>query len=122
MEVLDNPTDECEQVQAVVVEEGDNWMTPILKYLKQGTLPETEFEAVKLKKQAEQYAIHEGILYKNAFLSPLLRCLGLNESNYVIREIHMGICGTHSGPRSIVTRLMIWDTIGQLCTRIQRKS
>lgn len=55
----------------MVVEERDNWMTPILKYFKQGALPEMEFEAVKLNKQAEQYTIHEGTLYKKALLSSL---------------------------------------------------
>lgn len=42
-------------------------------------------------------------------------CVGLNQSNYLIREVHEEISGTHAGPRSVVTRLMnlgyYWPTM-----------
>ncbi|KAI3783463.1 hypothetical protein L1987_42546 [Smallanthus sonchifolius] len=65
--------------------------------------------------KAKQYVIEDGYLYKKSYLSPLLRCIGPDQSNYLIREVHEGICGTHSGPRSVVTKLMnlgyYWPTM-----------
>ena len=46
------------------------------------------------------------VLYKRRFSRPYLRCLGHEEANYVMREIHEGICGNHSGARSLVHKLI----------------
>ncbi|GJR16163.1 reverse transcriptase domain-containing protein [Tanacetum coccineum] len=40
------------------------------------------------------------------YLVPMLRCVGLLQANYVIREIHIGSCGMHSGPHVIVRKAM----------------
>ncbi|GJW25269.1 reverse transcriptase domain-containing protein [Tanacetum coccineum] len=36
----------------------------------------------------------------------MLRCVGPLQANYVIREIHMGSCGMHIGPRAVVRKAM----------------
>lgn len=51
-----------------------------------------------------QYVMEDGVLYKKAYLAPMMRCVGPLQVNYVIREIHMGTCGMHSSPRSIVAK------------------
>ncbi|GJT77592.1 hypothetical protein Tco_1044317 [Tanacetum coccineum] len=44
-----------------------------------------------------------------------LACLGPLQANYVIREIHMGSCGMHFGPRVVVRKAMrqgyYWPTM-----------
>uniref|UniRef100_A0A2N9F125 Integrase catalytic domain-containing protein n=1 Tax=Fagus sylvatica TaxID=28930 RepID=A0A2N9F125_FAGSY len=45
------------------------------------------------------------ILYKMGFSRPHLRCLSPEEANYVIREVHEGVCGNHSGARSLAHKL-----------------
>ena len=43
----------------------------------------------------------DGVFYHRGFTLPLLRCLDDEEANYVLREIHEGICGNHSEPRTL---------------------
>ncbi|KAI3754656.1 hypothetical protein L1987_54443 [Smallanthus sonchifolius] len=115
VEVLKAPSICEEEINDVITEEEKNWMTPVIDFLKEGKLPDDEAEAVRLQIKAKQYVIEDGYLYKKSYLSPLLRCVGPDQSNYLIREVHEGICGTHSGPRSVVTKLMnlgyYWPTM-----------
>ncbi|GJX48809.1 reverse transcriptase domain-containing protein [Tanacetum coccineum] len=73
-----------EEVAMVVEEEGTTWMTPIIEYLKDGTLPGNRKEASKLRIKAREYELLEGILYKRSFLKPWLRCVGQLQADYVI--------------------------------------
>nr|GEZ36655.1 reverse transcriptase domain-containing protein [Tanacetum cinerariifolium] len=60
----------AKEVAAVIEEEGPTWMTELVSYLKEGTLPEDEKKAWKLRLKARQYELMEGILYKRSFLTP----------------------------------------------------
>ena len=57
----------------------------------------------------------QDILYKRGFSQPYLRCLSHNEADYVMREVHEGICRNHSGARSLVHKLIragyYWPTM-----------
>ncbi|GJU72534.1 reverse transcriptase domain-containing protein [Tanacetum coccineum] len=77
---------------------GNNMVTPIIEYLKDGTLLGDRKEANKLRIKARQYELLEGVLYKRSFLKPWLRCVGQLQADYVIREIHEGSCSMHAGP------------------------
>ena len=46
------------------------------------------------------------VLYKRGFSCPYLRCLIPNKADYVMKEVHEGICGNHSGARSLVYKLI----------------
>ncbi|GJW44180.1 reverse transcriptase domain-containing protein [Tanacetum coccineum] len=103
------------EVEAIVEEEGPTWMTPMIEYLKEGTLPDDKREASKLRIKARQYKFLEGVLYRRSFLKPWLRCVGPLQADYVIREIHEGSCSMHAGPRSVVAKAMrlgyYWPTM-----------
>ena len=81
-------------------------MTPIVAYLSSGALPDKKSEAQKIRHKALQYQLSDGILYRLSFLGPLLRCVDAADTNYLIREVHEGICGLHTGPRMVVAKLM----------------
>ncbi|GJR09083.1 hypothetical protein Tco_0791735 [Tanacetum coccineum] len=51
-------------------------MTPIVEYLRDGTLPDDKKEASKLRIKARQYELVEGVLYRRSFLTPWLRIKG----------------------------------------------
>ncbi|GJT18858.1 hypothetical protein Tco_0877564 [Tanacetum coccineum] len=68
------------EVLVVVEEEGDTWMTPIFKYLMDGTLL-AEVKKARVVKR------------------PL-------QANYVLREIHEGSCSMHAGTRSVVAKAL----------------
>ena len=53
--------------------------------------------ARKLKVQASQFVLIKDVLYKRGFSRPYLRCLGPEKVEYIMREVHKGICGNHSG-------------------------
>nr|GFC53235.1 reverse transcriptase domain-containing protein [Tanacetum cinerariifolium] len=96
VEVLKDKSLKEKEVTTVVEEDGPTWMTPIVKYLKEGTLPNDRKEARKLHIKARQYELMEGILYKRSFLTPWLRCVGPLQEEYVIREIHKGSCSMYA--------------------------
>uniref|UniRef100_A0A2N9HSS1 Reverse transcriptase n=1 Tax=Fagus sylvatica TaxID=28930 RepID=A0A2N9HSS1_FAGSY len=107
--------------QAILEEElspiniSNSWMTPIINYLEDETLPTDPVEARKLKVRCTRFALIQGILYKRSFSLPYLRCLDKAEADYVMREVHEGICGNHSGARSLVHKLVragyYWPTM-----------
>ena len=92
-----------------------NWTTPLITYLKAGVLPDEKGAARKLKVQASRFVLIKDILYKRGFSRPYLRCLCKEEANYVMREVHEGIYGNHSGARSLVHKLIragyYWPTM-----------
>ena len=96
--------DEFDEVQYVLsidlpevqqIKDRENWMTPIVSYLKRGKLPEGKDEARKLRVKAARYVLMDEVLYKRGFSQPYLRCLAPDEVNYMLREVHEGACGNH---------------------------
>ncbi|GJW88793.1 hypothetical protein Tco_0164133 [Tanacetum coccineum] len=43
---------------------------------------------------------------RKSYLVLLMRYVGPLQANYVIREVHMGSCGMHDGPRQVVAKAM----------------
>ncbi|RDY11236.1 putative protein K02A2.6, partial [Mucuna pruriens] len=80
-------------------------MEPIVEYLEGGKLPVDPAEAGKIRKEAPKYALVEGRLYRRGFSSPLLKCVGPEEAEYIIKEVHEGICGTHIGGRALAGKI-----------------
>ena len=97
------------------IDSESNWTTPIVSYLKNGVLPDGKKTARKLKVQAARFVLIKDVLYKRGFSRPHLRCLGTEEADYVMREVHEGIYGNHSGSRSLVHKLVraryYWPTM-----------
>uniref|UniRef100_A0A2N9J6Z4 Integrase catalytic domain-containing protein n=1 Tax=Fagus sylvatica TaxID=28930 RepID=A0A2N9J6Z4_FAGSY len=71
-----------------------------------GTLPDNRHEARRLKVRASRFLMLQGTLYKKGFSLPYLRCLAPDEANYVLREIHEGVCGNHSGARALQKKVV----------------
>ena len=81
-------------------------MTPIEKFPKNDELPNDQTRAERVRIKSRQYVLQGYILYKKGYLAPLLRCVGPKQSQYLIKEVHEGICGAHCGPKSVVSKLM----------------
>ena len=113
-EVLHMPSWDHEDVFEIRTE-GRSWMTPILNFLVHNMLPEIEAEAKRVRRQATSYTVVNGELFKRGFSVPLLRCLDPIQADYILAELHRGICGMHSGMRSMVVRVLrvgyYWPTI-----------
>ena len=87
------------------VDPESNWTTPLISYLRTGVLPDGKDAARKLKVQASRFVLIKDVLYKRGFSRPFLRCLSHNKADYVMREVHEGICRNHLGARSLVHKL-----------------
>ena len=118
------PSDEIDEVQYILsidlpevlqVPNEGNWMTPIISYLKDGSLSEGKDEARRLRVQSARYVLLNEVLYKRGFSQPYLRCLLSNKANYILREVHEGACGNHSRARSFIHKVVragyYWPTI-----------
>ena len=44
-----------------------------------------------------------------------MKCVDDNETKYILKEIHEGICGDHAGPRSLMSKVIrtcyFWPTM-----------
>ncbi|XP_038715980.1 uncharacterized protein LOC120009442 [Tripterygium wilfordii] len=83
--------------------------------------------------KAARYTLIDGELYRRSFTLPYLRCLAPREADYVLREVHEGICGSHIGGRTLSYQVLrcgyYWPTmvsdakkLVQKCDKCQRHS
>ena len=79
---------------------------PLVSYLRKGMLLDGKDATRKLKVQASRFILIKDVLYKRGFSRLYLRCLGLEKANYVMREVHSGICENHLGAQSLVHKLI----------------
>nr|GEV65832.1 hypothetical protein [Tanacetum cinerariifolium] len=68
-------------------------------------LPEDPKEARKIKIKAPQYKLINGGLYKRAYLTPWLQCVGPSQSDNAIKEVHEGSCRFNMEPRFMVVKV-----------------
>ncbi|XP_071705274.1 uncharacterized protein [Rutidosis leptorrhynchoides] len=118
VEVLSQKSTDVVQ-EVATVEEVVTWMSPIIMYLKHDTLPIDGVAARKIRMKAPSYTLGDDILFKKSFTVPLLRCVGLNEAEIIVREVHEGTCGMHAGFRTVVGKIM---RLGYFWTATQKKS
>ncbi|KAI5315440.1 hypothetical protein L3X38_044616 [Prunus dulcis] len=103
--------------EACAVRYEDTWMSPIYLYLTNGTLPEDKAQAQKLRYRSARYTVINDVLYKRGYTTPYLKCLTAEQGEYILREIHSGVCGDHSGSRSLAYKAFrqgyFWPTMHQ---------
>nr|XP_016504082.1 PREDICTED: uncharacterized protein LOC107822096 [Nicotiana tabacum] len=73
-------------------------------------------ESRALQIKAARLSLDEnGILYRRTFDGPLAFCLGLGDTDYVLREIHEGTCENHFGTdslvRNVIRAIYYWDNM-----------
>ena len=77
--------------------EPTSWMDPIVMYLLHGDLLENKNEVRNLRVRAARYTLIGSHLYRKSFTGPYLRCLNLEDARRLLKDIHEGVCGNHSG-------------------------
>ena len=102
-----------------------SWMEPIWDYLIDGHLPDDPKEAAKTRTRSARFTNHKGSLYKRGFFTPNLKCIAGEDTNYVIREVHEGVCGNHIGARALAGKLLrqgyYWPTMIRDATDLVRR-
>ena len=84
---------------------GPSWMDPLVLFLKEEILPEEKTEADKIRRKASQFWLSKDQkLYKRSFSGPYLLCVHPEASELILEKLHEGICGSHTGDRSLSHR------------------
>ena len=82
-------------------------MDSILSFLKDNKLPEDKKEANMIKRKALKYWVSkDGSLYRWSLIRPYLLCVHSDRVKNFLFEIHEGICGSHTGGRSLAHRVI----------------
>ena len=78
-----------------------------------------------MKLQAARFVLIGDDLYPRGYTRPLLKCLTPDQASYVVQELHEGICGTHSGARTMAAKVVragyYWPTVQGDCTDFVHK-
>lgn len=89
-------------LQVHQIKVGLSWMDLILQFLEKDILPQEKSEAEKVRRKAPRFWLSEDKkLYKRSFSGPYLLCVHPKASELLLEELHEGICGSHTGGRSL---------------------
>ncbi|XP_020216687.1 uncharacterized protein LOC109800307 [Cajanus cajan] len=128
---LELPTPSITSTKSMIVEETSSiasnatWITELLDFIVHGKEPAKPLSAKKLRTQAARYSVIGGELYRRGFSTPLLKCLDSAQADYVLREIHQGICGSHSGGQTLTAKVLragyYWPTLKSDCAQFVKR-
>ena len=80
-------------------------MDPMVLFLKENILPDEKSEANKVRRKALRFWLFKEPRTKNCtnapFLEPYLLCIHPEALELLLEELHEGICGSHTGGRSL---------------------
>ena len=100
-------------------------MDPIWDYLIEGLLPNDPKEASNLRLRSARFTIHRGAFYKRGFFTPILKCIASEDADYVLREVHEGVCGNHIEAQALEGKVLrqgyYWPTMLKDATKLIRK-
>ncbi|XP_020972665.1 uncharacterized protein LOC110269284 [Arachis ipaensis] len=74
-----------------------DWRKPIAQYLKDPNISVDR----KMKLQVINFVLMTDELYKKGIDGSLLRCLGQDDQNVALGEVHNGICGAHQAGKKM---------------------
>ena len=95
-------------------------MDPMVLFLKEDILPKEKVEAKKVRRKALWFWLSEDQkLYKRSFFEPYLLCIHPKAAELLLKELHEGICGSHTGGRSLSYRAL---TQGYWWPNMQREA
>ena len=81
-----------------------SWLTLIMHYLSSGELPDNRIEAHKILVKAARFSLVNGQLYKRSLDGPYLKCFTTQQGQYILAELHEGICENHLGSKTLAHR------------------
>ena len=125
VEYLTEPSIDPYSMAVAPVESMPSWMDRIWDYINDGTLPHNPKEAAKIRARSVRFTNHKGSLYKRGFFTPFLKCIAKEDTEYVLREVHEGICENHIGARTLARKVLrqgyYWPTMLKDSTDLVKK-
>ena len=80
------------------------WTQPYVEYLRNKTLPDDEVLRRQIVRRARSFVEIDGQLYKRSTSGMYQKCVSQQDGIEILREIHLGDCGHHAAPRSLVSK------------------
>ena len=115
VEYLAEPSIDPYSMVVAPVESVPSWIDPIWNYIIDGRLPDDPKEVAKIRARSARLTNYKGSLYKRGFFTPFLKCIAGEDTKYVLREVHEGICGNHIGAWALAGKVLrqgyYWPTI-----------
>ena len=108
-QVLNEPSIQRKKSQGLdinVVIGREDWREPITRYICSGELSSDPSERTKLKRRACSFTLVEGTLYKRGFITPLIKCLGPDQTQEVLADVHDDICRQHLGAKALAKKVL----------------
>ncbi|XP_074342230.1 uncharacterized protein LOC141679701 [Apium graveolens] len=99
-------TPSTDRPEVLCISSPDNWMTPYIAYLKDGTLQEYQNKARYLKYKATRLFLEDNQLYRRTFSVLTLKCIDPDKADYCLREVHEGICGDHLAAKELAYKVI----------------
>ena len=114
-DVVEKPSIPRQELMEVTMGEKETWMTPIVKFLKNGELPSEPSEARRMRYKAARYTLYEEKLYRRGFNQPLLKCVDEEDGRFILKDVHEGVCGTHCTGQALAMKIVrlgyFWPTL-----------
>ena len=125
IEYLAEPSIDLYDEEVAPIESKPSWMDPIWDYLIDGRLHDDPKEASKIRMRSARITNHKGSLYKRGFFTPILKCIPGKDADYVLREVHEGVCGNHIEARTLAGKVLrqgyYWPTMLRDATELVKK-
>jgi ribonuclease HI len=84
-----------------------DWRIEIISFLQGNCRSDDKAYNKRMEARTRPYVIIERELYKHGVCSPLLKCLSRAEGIELMKEIHVGLCGSHIGSRPLMGKVFI---------------
>jgi transposase InsO family protein len=81
--------------------EGD-WCDKYIAWMDRGELLSDRSEARRIASMAKSFTLVDGEMYKRVTSGVLQRCVPIAQGRELLRDIHVGVCGHHVAPHTLV--------------------
>ncbi|XP_027083542.1 uncharacterized protein [Coffea arabica] len=103
------------------------WYNDIKEFIKTGSYPLEASANDKgfLRRMASKFFLNGEVLYKRTSDLNLLRCIDEDEAQYMMKEVHSGVCGPHMNGHLLARKIMrtgyFWLTMERDCIDFVRR-
>ncbi|XP_027184070.1 uncharacterized protein K02A2.6-like [Coffea eugenioides] len=103
------------------------WYNDIKEFIKTGSYPPEASANDKgfLRRMASKFFLNGEVLYKRTSDLNLLRCINEDEAQYMMKEVHSGVCGPHMNEHLLAKKIMrtgyFWLTMERDCIDFVRR-
>jgi hypothetical protein len=86
-----------------------DWKSLIKMFLDNQPPSDDNVEVERIARKSKMYHLIDGILYQRDTNGMMMRCISREEGIQLLRNIHNGLCGSHSSWHSIISKAFRHD-------------